>query len=889
MPSRRIFRRQGAAVFTLLAFVSLELAGPAGGLAFDNLRQAAIGENRSGLEELGEKLQGVPEGELFPARTKRLLPVVLAVFFGFAPSLPNEEAKPPPSAPTSGPVGPAGERAAPLPQRELALINLEPGYSLEDFGANLEAIALQVPPKERTLVFLLPRPWTLRDVWWFLQSDKEDPDYHTLYPLLYRRDPKLFKDTESREALLRLVARMQSANSETLADLWRSNPEWMARLGLRIHRPDSETAARFLEAEFLLQSAFNTLFLETDEGGRPAAGRIDEFLGRLQEAVSLRARRPNLSEVGAREINALMSEKETTQKYQAVSVLMDEAFGDVMPFLEERPAALPPLRDQELAGRLERIPANESLPKELRLELLSYLLEGALLDRGELKQGYSSFAREKENAPPFEKWIHEILTSLSEEKLIDFIGQVGEDWREYLGRFENTLYGPDEEDAREVFSDFVRRRLKQNQKKWLPRAMLQRFEELLDHLEKLRKLKQGPGNPDDDGKEAYSYLDATRRPAPRRLARDTSRQTRSRAAGLEEPELIVAHPNEVNGLGVIDRVWLGETKIQEEVLREVLSHLSQFDPSIDPLNSLVLNVASGPFRLKLKEGPPEDQNLINMDPNYPKGFTQSKGARLLGESTSSAIEKGTFRSKSSLPKIVLLYHPEAMRDYLGGDEKVQAFLKQVWSLTAEGGWILFIESRSPGREYGKRLDYFYHLLLKGISSQKPARLFVVSDSKVGNQKLELYEVLRRPLVVALQKPAGLEEGRRTLGILGEAAQGPGVVVVDKALLPGSWLAEFLKRAPDPLAGRVVAGGLEELDEVVVTLMGMPQAERIGVVGDPKMAEGLSRLLPDSMDVILLGTHVGLEEISRFLRVPEAVLDQVDAAGLEEDLAAQRGA
>ncbi len=156
---------------------------------------------------------------------------------------------------------------------------------------------------------------------------------------------------------------------------------------------------------------------------------------------------------------------------------------------------------------------------------------------------------------------------------------------------------------------------------------------------------------------------------------------------------------------------------------------------------------------------------------------------------------------------------------------------------------------------------------------------------------EIYNVHFFDVAERAKDLSGLEEAQKTLEILGEAAQGPGVVVVEDDGLQGAWLQRFLGMLPEPLARRVVVFdvGKTGLEELAVTLVGMPRADRITYLGEASNAGRLQRLLPASMTVIPKDLASGLEEILLALGVAQGVLNQVDLGGLEEVLARERGA
>lgn len=168
--------------------------------------------------------------------------------------------------------------------------------------------------------------------------------------------------------------------------------------------------------------------------------------------------------------------------------------------------------------------------------------------------------------------------------------------------------------------------------------------------------------------------------------------------------------------------------------------------------------------------------------------------------------------------------------------------------------------------------------------------------------------------------AGLEEGSRQMArgesqaidpVLSEAVQGPGVVVLEAPVLrnrPG--LLKFIENIRGPLARRLIVVGLEEKEVqelrerhpliqvipkedftgLVLALVGLEEAEQVTQVGEnDALAERLRQALPLSMSVVHVGPDAGLEELLRRMGVPDGVLDQINASGLEETLARSRAA
>lgn len=231
----------------------------------------------------------------------------------------------------------------------------------------------------------------------------------------------------------------------------------------------------------------------------------------------------------------------------------------------------------------------------------------------------------------------------------------------------------------------------------------------------------------------------------------------------------------------------------------------------------------------------------------------------------------------------------------------------------------FSQNKTPDDtllEWARRAGgfYRYHFLSEPIQPGSPFQMplirFLVVSSEPDEEGADPSEPLdstqsRDPIFTGLPaNTAGLEE-------ISEAVQGAGVVVMEASVLedrPG--LMEFARQIRGPLAKRLILVGLEEaearklreqnpaiqtvpagdLDGLVVALVGLEEAERVTHVGkDRLLADQLIRILPASMSVVHVGPATGLEELLLSMGVPASILDQLDAAGLEEDIARSRAA
>lgn len=139
----------------------------------------------------------------------------------------------------------------------------------------------------------------------------------------------------------------------------------------------------------------------------------------------------------------------------------------------------------------------------------------------------------------------------------------------------------------------------------------------------------------------------------------------------------------------------------------------------------------------------------------------------------------------------------------------------------------------------------------------------------------------------------------------------GVLIVGpEALESRAGLEEFFRRAPQVLVHRilffavgfVLAQRLRELNPqvqvieghdltgLVTTLMAMPEADRITVLGGAMdLVQRLRQMVPPSMSVAYLTLEVAFRFILAALGTPEDTLDKVNTTGLEEQRARQRAA
>lgn len=155
------------------------------------------------------------------------------------------------------------------------------------------------------------------------------------------------------------------------------------------------------------------------------------------------------------------------------------------------------------------------------------------------------------------------------------------------------------------------------------------------------------------------------------------------------------------------------------------------------------------------------------------------------------------------------------------------------------------------------------------------------------EKLLAAEVVGRVARWVAGVTTGLEEA---LAMLAEAAQGPGVVVLEQDVVAQrAGLEELIQRLPPGLAERVVVFRDGDVAGLAATLMASPYADQVTYVGLEEHAAALRQLLPGSMTITRLEPTVGLAQIILALGVPRKVIEQVLPAGLEESLALGRAA
>ncbi|MBI3616410.1 MAG: hypothetical protein HY211_07840 [Candidatus Omnitrophica bacterium] len=168
------------------------------------------------------------------------------------------------------------------------------------------------------------------------------------------------------------------------------------------------------------------------------------------------------------------------------------------------------------------------------------------------------------------------------------------------------------------------------------------------------------------------------------------------------------------------------------------------------------------------------------------------------------------------------------------------------------------------------------------------------------------------IVSNLPPAAGMEERNveGALAALAEGAQGAGVVVIGpEGLEVRAGLEEMVKRAPPELLHRMVffaVGAVwaerlrqlnrgvrviekDDLNALIPILLAMPEADRVAVLGWLALAQRLERVVPPSITVSFLDMNAAFRLILAAMGVPAALLDQIDAVGLEEQLARRRSA
>ncbi len=144
----------------------------------------------------------------------------------------------------------------------------------------------------------------------------------------------------------------------------------------------------------------------------------------------------------------------------------------------------------------------------------------------------------------------------------------------------------------------------------------------------------------------------------------------------------------------------------------------------------------------------------------------------------------------------------------------------------------------------------------------------------------------------------------------EGVQGPGIAVFGYAALETrAGLEELVTWASPDLLKRMVFFGvgkvwtdrlrglnpdvqvIDDFNRVELTtwLLGIPEADRVTVVGDVELAGYLQHVLPRSMAVIPLAADAAFRFILEAMGVSPLVLQQIDASGLEEQLARSQAA
>ena len=237
-------------------------------------------------------------------------------------------------------------------------------------------------------------------------------------------------------------------------------------------------------------------------------------------------------------------------------------------------------------------------------------------------------------------------------------------------------------------------------------------------------------------------------------------------------------------------------------------------------------------------------------------------------------------------------------------------------------YIAFLDTDGKSMEYdlaGSEMPFAMDEFEKGVKALKgpltgeqqrlldlARRIHQLSQHMKENKKISQAVPGNTDLPAAVGFQKGLSAADR-LAIFAEAAQGPGVIVVQAdALARRAGLEDFMLALPADLRGRIVLFGKEsaaakkiaartgitlvdsdELTDLAVALSSLWQADQVGFIGDADKARLLKAMLQRmSISLFSMDPDVSLGKILLHLGIPGSVLDQVDIGGLEEELGLQ---
>lgn len=327
---------------------------------------------------------------------------------------------------------------------------------------------------------------------------------------------------------------------------------------------------------------------------------------------------------------------------------------------------------------------------------------------------------------------------------------------------------------------------------------------------------------------------------------------------------------------------------------------------------------------------------VHVDPSVKPGDEVDKGAligRLFGETDGSTLVHLHSELANALPAGISPYVYKGTGGYWREDDRYwvdpeTTIYSDIPFLRATPQRVSSF--RLPGIEREVAVSVSGTTFLEGMADKRETVLAEVTSPSFrqsGNKgalirarallrdpALGLSQAEQERLVAAFPELAagppagGLEE--QAMAVLDEAApQGEGVLVLEAGVLGRAGLEEFVGRLGPALKQRVVLFGKgsvaakeaaarngvvfvdsDDPADLAFRLVGLEErANRIGYVGDRKTAGVLARILPASMAVTALDPRTTLLDMFRFLGYPSALLDGINASGLEEGLARSRAA
>lgn len=324
------------------------------------------------------------------------------------------------------------------------------------------------------------------------------------------------------------------------------------------------------------------------------------------------------------------------------------------------------------------------------------------------------------------------------------------------------------------------------------------------------------------------------------------------------------------------------------------------------------------FLTKMMENDPKKAALIEAKINYYKFLALRKAAKAAHFSSEAHKKRGDLAESEALAAKVPVYEAfskEAWDNAYEAIKKAKQISPESFDVYELGvlllvekdmhaeatkwahDFVLTVDTAAYPISVRRRLAAFFHALGKPNLALREIEASLEENEKRDNKMLALkwhIEERLHPLEQPLESggssaESGLEE--RVGGVLATLAkaapeQTGRVLVIEESLIKRrGGLEELVKRLPSALAKQVIVfdPGSQSVADLALKLMARPGIEQVGYAGLEENGSRLAGILPVSMVVTPLGSTPTLAALLGAV-VPRSVVDQVDAAGLEEDLA-----